>query len=84
MDPHQPPFLKERVERRDAALEHLAQVIADFRADQTAVALARHEHQHRDETVEAVAPHQHAYARPLVELQDGKRKMIKRFLVDLE
>ncbi len=82
--PHQRAFGEERIERRDVADKGACQIVADFRADMAVVAFARHEYQHRDKTVEAVAPRQNAHARPLVELHDGERKLVKRVLVDLE
>ena len=84
MHPHQRTFREERIERRDAADEGAAEIIADPHADAAVVAFARNEYQHRHETVEAVAPRQHAHARPFVELQDGEREAIERVFVDLE
>ena len=81
---HQRAFGEERVERRDVPDKGARQIFADLGADGAVVALARHEHQHRDEAVETVAPRQHAHARPLVELHDGDGEMVKRVLVDLE
>ena len=81
---HQRTFRKEWIERRDVADEGAAQIVADPGAQVAVVAVARHEHQHRDETVEAVTPRQDAHARPLAELQDGEREMVERVVVDLE
>jgi hypothetical protein len=64
--------------------EGAAKIIADPRSNVTVEAFARHKNEHGHEAVETVAPRQYAHARPLVELQDGERKMIKRVFVHLE
>ena len=84
MHAHQRAFGEERVEGAHAALIGHGQIVADLSPDAAVIALARDIDEHRHEAVEAVAPRQHAHARPLVELQDRERNLIKRLVVDLE
>ncbi len=84
LDARQRALGKERIERRDMAVEGAGEIIADQRPDAAVVAVARHIDDRRYEAVEAVAPRQHADPRPFVERHDRERELEKGVLVDLK
>ena len=69
VDPRQGAVGECGVIGRDPAAVGLGQDLAGALAQVGIVAVARHEHQHRDEAVERVAPLEQPYARPVVEVQ---------------
>ena len=81
---HQLAFREGRIVGAHAALVDLGEILADRGTHRAVVAVARHEHEHRDEAVELVVAREHPHARPLVELQDQHRELVERVLVDLE
>ena len=72
------------MERTDAAVVGIGEIVPDRLAHVAVEALPRDVDQDRDEAIEAVAPRQNAHARPLVELQHRQRKVIERVVVELE
>ena len=69
---------------RHPAPERVGQDLAGPGADARVIAVARHEHQHRDEAVERVAAGEDLHARPVVEVQHAQRGAQQLGLVALE
>ncbi len=84
MHADQRTFREVRHERRDLAVERGRQQPADGGTRSAAVRLARHVDQDGDEALEPVVARQHPHARPFAELQDDRREVEQRLLVDLE
>ncbi len=84
MHAHEGAFREVRDERRDLAVERARQQPSDHGARAAAIRLARHVDQDGDEALEPVVARQHPHARPFAELQDDRREVEQRVLVDLE
>ena len=69
---------------RHAAIESARQDRVNALARGCVVAVARHEHEHRDETVEAIEAQEDAHLGPVAQRQDAERSREQFVLADLE
>ena len=72
--PCQRPFRERGVEGRNAAMEIVSQIIADFLTHFRVIAFARHIDQNRHKSVKPVAARQRPHPWPLIQLHNGAHK----------